>query len=265
MKIKILAISNAAALTFHIILSYLTQQKKLSSTDVGDVSAKYDTLFAPAGLTFAIWGLIYISLSAFCIYHLLKAFNSRQTEQANTDTTAIGWLFIINNIATGLWLIAWVNEELFYSIILILIQLITLVLISVRVHISNPHRSLSTKIFTQFPLSIYLGWICIATIANLSAYLTSQNWGGFGIAYSYWVLIMIGAATLISLFMILVRRNFFFGLVVLWALYGIVLKRQQLNEVRYEYIINAAWAAFIVVLIAVLINLFKKQRSDPQI
>jgi hypothetical protein len=263
MKTKSLAIFNLVALAFHILLSYLTQQKKLSSLDVGQVSAKYDSLFAPAGVTFAIWGLIYISLAAFCIYHLYTAFTKDESHHSNIDIRSIRWLFAINNIATGLWLVAWVNEQIIVSVVLILIQLVTLILISIRAHISNPERPFSTKIFTQFPLSIYLGWICIATIANISAYLVSIDWQGFGISADYWVIIMIGSAALISLFIILVRRNFFFGLVVLWALYGIVLKRQEIDANRYGTIINAAWAAFIIVLIALAMRLFRKTATVP--
>lgn len=262
MNPKLLAVLNAIALTFHITLSYLTQQKKFSSLDVGGVSAKYDTVFAPAGITFAIWGVIYIALTAFCIYHLIKSFSTDVKSQANVDLQSIGFLFVINNLATGFWLLSWVNEELLVSMILILIQLVTLILISVRAHISNPDRSLATKVFSHFPLSIYFGWICIATIANVSAWLVSVEWDGFGIAQSYWTVIMIGAAALISLAIILVKRNFFFGLVVLWALYGIVVKRQSVNPVQYENVINAAWAAFLIVLIAVLIRLFMKKTED---
>jgi len=260
MSTRLLAILNASALAIHIALSYLTQIKSFSTLDVGQVSAKYETAFAPAGLTFAIWGLIYFSLAAFCLFHIVKAFNSDHMEQADTDIRAIGWLFIINNLATAAWLIAWVSESIGISLILILVQLVTLILISIRSHIANPERSLSNKIFTQFPLSIYFGWICIATIANVSAFLVSINWNGAGITESYWVVIMIGIATMLSLFIILVRRNFFFGLVILWALYGIILKRQQVGVGQFQDVITAAWAAFIIVVIALLIRLFRASK-----
>jgi len=264
MKTKTLAILNSISLASLLIISYLTQQDSFSDLNVGEVSAKYETAFAPASVTFAIWGLIYASLTAFCIFHVIKAFNSDETEQADVDIVAIGWLFIINTLATGAWLIAWINEEIALSVILILIQLITLTLISIRAHIANPERPLSTKIFTQFPLSIYFAWICVATIANISAYLVSINWNWFGISNSYWVIIMIGVTTLLSLFMIVVRRNIFFGLVILWALYGIALKREQVDEVLFQEVIKAAWAAFIIVIMSIMICLFKAKKFNTQ-
>lgn len=264
MKTKTLAILNSISLASLLVISYLSQQERFSDLNVGEVSAKYETIFAPASLTFAIWGLIYASLTAFSIFHVIKAYNSSETEQANLDVDAIGWLFIINTLATGAWLVAWVNEEIGLSVVLILIQLVTLILISVRAHIANPERPLSTKIFTHFPLSIYIAWICVATIANISAYLVSINWTSFYISNSYWVIIMIGVTTLLSLFMIVVRRNISFGLVILWALYGIALKREQVNEVLFQEVIKAAWAAFIIVIISIMICLFRATKFNTQ-
>ena len=257
MKTRLLAILNFITLGFQLLISYLVQIKSISSQDVGQVSSRYDTVFAPAGITFAIWGLIYISLIAFCVFHIYKAFVKTSSCQNNQDTNNIGWLFALNNIATGFWLIAWVNELLFLSVLLILVQLITLILISIVAHISNPDRSVLTKVFTQFPLSIYFAWICIASIANISAYLKSTGWDGMRITENYWVIIMVGAAALISLFIILVRRNIPFGLVVLWALYGIILKRKEVDPQGFDDVINSAYAAIVIILIALLIRIFK--------
>jgi hypothetical protein len=262
MKIRLLAILNLVALGFQLLISYLVQIKLFSNSDVGQVSAKFDTVFAPAGITFAIWGLIYISLLSFCLFHLYKSFAKGSSCQVNQDTQKIGWLFIINNISTGFWLIAWVNEQLLFSVALMMIQLFTLIRISIKAHISNPDRSSQTIIFTQFPLSIYFGWICIASIANISAWLKSTAWNALGISESLWVIILIGIATLISLFIILVRRNIPFGFVVLWALYGIILKRKEVDHQLFESVINSAYAAFVIILIVLTIRIFKKNATQ---
>ena len=253
MKTKRLAILNLIALGFHILMSYLVQMNYFSSLNVGQVSAKYDTVFAPAGITFAIWGIIYLSLLIFTIGHAFYAFRGHESLQVNKDTGEIGILFILNNIATGLWLLAWVNEQLLFSLVLILIQLISLILISIRAHISNPDRPLITKIITHFPLSIYFAWINVASIANFSAYLKASSFPG---SETIWTVIMIGIVCLLSLFIILVRKNIFYGFVVIWALYGIILKREQVNEIIYADVINAAYAAIFLVLLAIGARLF---------
>lgn len=262
MKIRLLASLNLITLGFQLLISYLVQVKSFSNQDVGQISAKFDTVFAPAGITFAIWGLIYISLLAFCLFHLYKSFTKGSSCQVNQDTQNIGWLFIINNVSTGFWLIAWVNEQLLASVFLMMIQLFTLINISIKAQISNSDRSITTITFTQFPLSIYFAWICIASIANISAWLKSTAWNAMGISESFWVIILIGIATLLSIFIILVRRNIPFGFVVLWALYGIILKRKEVDSQLFEDVINAAYGAFAVIVIVLIVRVFKKNRIE---
>ncbi len=249
-KIKALAVLNALFFLVHLVPSQLTQLKLLNSQTIGDVSDKYPTLFTPAGITFAIWGLIYLSLTAFCIYHLLKAYKAGEDHEANAALKRIGYLFILNNLATGAWTIAWVYEWLVLSVILMLVQLVTLLAMQLRLGIYDPARSLASKWFTQFPLSIYFGWICIATVANVSAVLVGLEWDGFGLSPEFWTILLIAIATGITLFLVFNRRNPFVGLVTVWAFYGIVLKHQQLGAASGTNIPTAAWIGLVLVALA---------------
>ena len=260
MKTRLLATFNFLSLVFHLTISYLVQVKVISSQDVGQVSLKYDTVFAPAGITFSIWGLIYIALIAFCIFHLYKAFAEPADSQTNQDTLSIGWLFTINSISTGLWLMAWVNEQLLLSVILILVQLLTLIMISVAANISNAKRSIRVRVFTHFPLSIYWAWISIASIANISAWLKSTTWDAMGLSEPSWAIILVAVSVVISLFVILFKGNISFGLVLMWALNGIVLKRKSIDPIEFELLINTAYTAMIIILIALLVQVFKRNR-----
>ena len=108
-KIRLLAVLNAIVFLVHVLISYSTQFKLINNKDVGEVSSNYSSLFTPAPVTFAIWGVIYLSLLCFCIYHLFAAWNRTGADPANRDLEKIGPWFIINNLATAAWLIAWVN------------------------------------------------------------------------------------------------------------------------------------------------------------
>lgn len=260
MKIKILALFNLLAFVFHLTISTLTQIGVLTNTNMAQMSAKYDTVFTPAGLTFSIWGIIYLGLISFCFYQLYKAFKNKDIEYSNQITSKIGVLFIINNISTGLWLLAFLNEYLFVSVLLMLIQLISLLLIHLRINSSDLEISFANKLLIHIPLSIYFGWISIATIANTSAYLKSINWNG-GLDDSLWVILLISIASLLALFMIFIRKNIVFGFVVLWALYGIVLKRQQVDPIEFEAVINAAYSAIAIILIGIIIRIIKPSKA----
>ena len=118
-RIKLLSVLNAFVFIIHVVISYSTQFKLINNKDVGEVSNNYSSLFTPAPITFAIWGLIYFSLLCFSVYHILKAWKRPVAEPANQDTHRIGPWFIINNLATAAWLIAWTNERIGLSVLLI--------------------------------------------------------------------------------------------------------------------------------------------------
>ncbi|MFD2245318.1 hypothetical protein [Pontibacter ruber] len=256
-NVKALAIGNALFFLVHLVPSQLTQLKLFNDQTIGDVSAKYPTLFTPAGITFSIWGIIYLALTAFCVYHLIKAYKEPAGHEANEDLQRLGYLFILNNLATGLWTIAWVNEWLVVSVVLILIQLVTLLAMHLRLDIFDAGRSAASRWFTQVPLSLYFGWIIIATVANISAALVGLGWDGFGISEGLWTVLMIVAATLIVVFVVFVLTNPFVGLVGMWALYGIVLKHRALDLEESSQIITSAWIGFAVVALVVAVVFYR--------
>ncbi len=264
--VRTLAILNALAFVISFAVANLGQFGALGLPNtMASVSARYETFFTPSGATFAIWGLIYLALFGFCGYHLLHAFTKHADERVNQDVLKINNLFLVNTLATSAWVYAFLGEYLFLSVLCMFIQLFSLLVIHIRLELFNPHRAFLGKLFSQFPLSIYFAWICIATIANVSVYLVSLSWDGFGVQPHYWSILMIGVATFTSLFMVFVRKNVVFGLVVLWALYGIVAKRQADTSAASQEVISAAWGAFFVILISVFIQVFQNYRSKPSL
>jgi hypothetical protein len=271
-KTQILAILNLLALLIHVTLSYFTQFKLVNDQDAGQVSDAYDSLFTPAGITFAIWGVIYTALLFFCIYHIRMAFKHPGTHPANENVNRMGVWFILNNIGAAAWLIVWTKGLIPASAGLIVFQLITLIIINLRLNIHNPHAGIDSKIFTQFPLSIYFGWLTIATIANISIYLLASDWKGFGLDYSpiEWTRIIIGIAVFLTSLVVFTQRNVFFGLVIAWALYGIILKRESINPTIYAEVIKTAWIGLGIVAVSCIIQFIlniaakKKLPSFPE-
>jgi hypothetical protein len=255
-KTQILAILNLLALLIHITLSYFTQFKLINDQDIGQVSNTYDSVFTPAGITFAIWGVIYTALLFFCTYHIRMVFKHPDTHPANKNVHRTGVWFILNNIGAAAWLLVWTKGLIPASAGLIIFQLITLIIINMRLNIHDPYSRTDSKIFTQFPLSIYFGWLTIATIANISVFLIATGWDGFGFNYSpiEWTRIMIGVSVFLTILVVFTRRNIFFGLVIIWALYGIVLKRQSINANTYSSVIETAWIGLAIVAISCIIQ-----------
>jgi hypothetical protein len=90
---------------------------------------------------------------------------------------------------------------------------------------------------------IYLGWICIASIANVTALLVDTGWGGIGISQQAWTIILIAVGTIIVSLTILRIDNPFIGLSVIWAFIGIIIKRSE----DYRMIILAALMGILII------------------
>lgn len=252
-KVRALSVLNAVAFLIQLCMTYLVQSKLVNDFTVGEVSDKYPSLFTPAGITFAIWGIIYVALGFFCIYHLVMAWRKPLNHPANTDTERMGEWFIITNLAAAFWLLAWVTEDLSLAMFFILVQLICLIAIHLRLGMYDHRRKAASRWFTQFPVSIYFGWITLAVIANASSYLNSTPWDGWGLDPIDWTTILIGVAVFIGILVMTTRRNVFFGLVIIWGLYGIILKRTEVDGALYFHILRTAWIGIsLLALVAVL-------------
>lgn len=264
-KVKKLTWLNFIFFIIAFSVSNLSQLKLFGGQTNADVSAKYETVFTPAGVTFAIWGVIYLSLFAFTIYHLISARKDDVQAEASQAVLKIGNLFILNNIATTFWVFAFTYEYIFLSMVLIIIQLITLLMIFIELNLWDVHKSFKNKLFTQFPLSIYFAWLCVANVANISVFLVSVGWSGWGISESTWAIILISIVTLISLFIVGVKRNIFFGMVVLWAFYGIILKREGIDAHQFEMVISFCEYGMMFIAITMIMALINNWRGVSKV
>jgi len=207
----LLKLFNLAAFSLMILMNYLANALPLNGKTTGQLSDQYPNLFVPAGLTFSIWGVIYLLLVGFSVIQF--------SSQHKSIIQAIGWAFAIGCLLNGLWIVAWHYEQLPLSLLIMLGLLVVLIYINARIQTSS-------SVFFNIAFGIYLGWICIATIANLTALLVHYNWGGWGISHETWAIIMIVAGTAITILAITRLDNPYIGFAVIWALAGIMIKRQ---------------------------------------
>ena len=204
-----------------VYMNYLANSLPLNGKTTGQLSDAYPNLFVPAGITFSIWGIIYLLLAVYCVMQFLSA--------SKEMAVGISLLFIISCALNGLWIVAWHYQKLPFSLLIMVCLLVVLILINIQI------KDLPLGVF-KAAFGIYLGWICIASIANFTALLVSIGWGGMGISEEAWTIIMIAAGTLIVSLAIMRFENPFIGLSVVWAFTGIVIKRSS----DYKSIVIAA-------------------------
>lgn len=220
------SIINAIAFIGVIVVNSLANILPLNGVGTGELSDLYPNLFVPAGLTFSIWGIIYLLLIGFCVYGIKAAFSS-STDASFLKT--IGPWFLLSCIANIAWIFAWHWQRVGLSLIVMLFLLASLIVIYLKLN-SGGISSLSEGLLTRLPFSVYLGWITVATIANVTALLVTLEWGGFGLSAVFWTVFVIVAAVVVTLLVIFIRKDLGYSLVVVWALLGIVLKRSALGD-----------------------------------
>lgn len=145
-----------------------------------EVSDKYPTLITPAGYVFSIWSIIYLLLGVFVVYHVLPG---RDREEV---VEKIWRLFVLNCLLNASWILIWNYEQVVYSVILMFLILASLIAIYKRLKIGRVPADLRVKLTTHLPFSVYLGWITVATAANVAAALVSLGWDGFGLPQETW-------------------------------------------------------------------------------
>ena len=204
-----------------IVMNYLANALPLNGRTTGQLSDSYPNLFVPAGLTFSIWGVIYLLLAGYCLIQF--------TGNNQIAIGKIGWLFAVSCLLNALWIIFWHYEKLPLSLCVMVGLLVTLIYINIFI------RDLQFGII-KASFGIYLGWICIATVANVTALLVHYNWNGFWISQEIWTVIMISTGVLIASVSLYRLNNPFIGLSVIWAFIGIAIKRQ--SDYRSIFIVS---------------------------
>ncbi len=218
-----LSILNLIGFLGTVIVNGLATALPLNNKTTGQLSDQYPNLFVPAGLTFSIWGVIYILLAIFVIYGLIIAI--KKDTQKISFIENIGILFFISCLANIGWIFAWHYEILPLSLLLMLLLLGCLITIYLRLHIGKSDSPQTEKYLVHLPFSVYLGWITIATIANVTALLVDVNWNTFGLGEQFWAVAVIIVGIAIALSILFTRKDIFYCLVVDWALIGILIKR----------------------------------------
>ena len=239
---RLLALLNLLALAGTIYANFAVTQLAtalgLPARAVGALSDAYPNYFVPAGVTFAIWGLIYLALTGFGVYQ-----GRALLGQAVPELSAIGGLFILSCLLNVGWLLVWLSERPAWALVVMLGLLGTLLAIYLRLGIGTAPVSPAVRWLVHAPFSLYLGWISVATIANVTTWLVNQGWTGGPLTEASWAAVMVVVAALLALGMVWLRQDYVFAGVVLWALLGIWLRRQATGTPEDLLVMRSVYVA----------------------
>ena len=232
-----------------IVVNGLANALPLNGQGTGEISDRFDVYFVPAGYVFSIWGLIYLALIGYSIYQALPA------QRENPRLQRIGYLYILSCAANIAWLFFW-HYELFELSLVAMVALL-LLLITIYLHLGTGRSRVSAgeTWLVRIPFSIYLGWITVATVANVTSLLDYWNWDGWGINPETWTVLMLITGAIIASLMSITRGDIAYILVIVWAYIGIAVKHSDTPDVAFT-----AWLLAAVVLLTLAIGLPLRSR-----
>jgi hypothetical protein len=256
---RLFAILNTLSLIGVLIVNYLANALPINGKTTGELSDAYPNVFVPAGLTFSIWGVIYIFLIIFVIFQFTGG--KIRNVKEHHFLSRISFFFVLNCIANITWIILWHHEMIFLSLLVMLIIFMTLYYIYTRLEIGKRQVPTMKKWAVHIPFSIYLGWITVATIANVTTVLVDINWGGLGLPEAIWAMIMIFIATFVGFKVFSDRKDYAYVLVLIWAFLGIFIKRSSIGG-NTDTVALAAGIGMVMLAVTLILGLFRKQKAN---
>ncbi|KRF50025.1 hypothetical protein ASG97_15210 [Bacillus sp. Soil745] len=228
-----------------VTMNFLANFLPLNGQTSGEISDKLHVVFTPAGYVFSIWGLIYFLLSIWVFRQFLSKHQNSPAYKASFP-----W-FALSCVLNGAWLLAWHYEHFLLSVFIIIALLATLMVIYTSI------KKVEHTTFDLFPFSVYTGWVSVATIADISYYLTYINWDGFGVSSLTWTIVLLIAATILAFVFAGKNRDWCYPLVFVWAFIGIGIR----NSSAYPVITDISYILAAITFI-ISITIFIKSRRN---
>lgn len=253
---KKLALINLISVITAVVVNYLSQTQRWNNTTIGEMSAKYDNLFTPAGYAFAIWGVIFLGLIAYALFGIKRAFFSRK-ETPHIEQT--GYWFALTNFLNTAWVVAFTYDYVWLSVLIIIGMLISLLKIVFKTNMERWDAPIEIIAFVWWPVCIYSGWIAVATIANISAFLVKLGFAGSQLTQIIFTMILITIAVYINLLMTNLRNMREFAMVGAWALFAIFIRhKESLESVAYF-----ALAGCVLLVVTAGLHGYRNRATNP--
>ena len=210
-----------------IVTNVLANALPIAGRTTGDISDGFTaSVVTPSGYVFAIWGLIYLGLFAYAVWQVLPA------QADNPRVQMVAWPVTVGHVANTLWIVAWHYLAFGASLLLMLVLLASLIVTYLRLRSApggagrgRSEPGATERLLARGTFSVYLGWITVATVANVTIWLLSIGWDGGFLPAAVWGAITLVVATLLGVRMLLRYRDAAYAAVLVWAFVGIVVNQ----------------------------------------
>ena len=243
-------IANVLSVILGLTVNILASALPLNGQNTGEISDRFQVYFVPAGYVFSIWGIIYLGWIAFTVFQF------QPSQKESPRLRRLGYLFAISNLANSAWLFCW-HYNLFGLSVFVMLSLLGLLIASyLRLNVNRSRVSPLEYWSVDVLFSVYLGWITVAAVANITDWLYFVGWDGFGVPAQIWAVVMLAVASLLGLAMAITRLDVGYLAVLIWAFTGIAVK-----QTSAPLVVMGAWIAAVLMAGLVIFSLTRSQNA----
>jgi len=246
----LLRIANLSSLLIALFVSYFVNTKGGRTPSIAEISFQYDNLLTPAGYAFAIWGLIYPALFAFAVFLFFKP---------GYYVREIGWWFVLANLANAAWVIVFTHNMPGLSVLLMVVIFLALLKIVLNTNMERWDAPFPVIGFIWWPVSLYFGWINVALIANIAAWLTSAGWDGAPLNPVIWAVLILMVAAIVFITMIWKRNMREYAFTGVWGITAIAVKNWENNP----QVAGMAIVVAIIIFVNAAAHGYKNRATAP--
>lgn len=215
------------------------------------------TTIAPGGPAFAIWSVIYLGLIAYAIWQLLPA------QRSDPRQRALGYPVAVSMVLNAVW-ISSVQLGLIWGSVVVIAALLAVLVVAFLTTLRSRPRNIIEAIIVDGTIGLYLGWVTIATVANLAAALAASGFDGLGIPADAWGSILAAAAGVIGIGYAVRSGGRLAPTVALcWALGWVAAARLTGDLISTPTAVSAIVSAGVLLVVTVVIRLRHSQRGAP--
>ena len=219
-----------------LVMNVLANTLPLGGRTTGDVSNQYPSLFTPVGFTFSIWGLIYLLLGVAVVYYVFDLY-----EMSTAHIQLFGVVFVLSSVFNVLWLVMWHHDRIVLSTVVMVVLFFVLMVGFLRIQPST--------LWLRVPFSLYFAWISVALVANVTIMLVGLDMPRLGLSDALWMVLVMLVVGAIGLVTVYISKDVVFGLVFIWALYGILTRHVSELSMAYPLVVIVTGSVLFMIIV----------------
>ena len=215
----------------------------------GGALAADATLIAPAGPAFSVWSVIYLGLIAYAVWQFLPQASAAERHRR------FGYWIAASLVLNALWIMSIQFDQLALSVPIIAALLVVLIRIFLMMLAMRPLSRVDAAL-TDVPLGLYLGWVCVATAANITALLVAVGFDGFGAPPEVWSVTLLVIVAVIGIALAFRGRGRIApALTLAWGLAWVAVGRLAGDPHSLATGIAAVTAAALVLVVTIVVRM----------